>query len=328
MNTTRSTADYIKILDDLSSSSSFPRIGLLPEAIPINITETVEYHKNCLNVFLRQLHRSPKGVHGVFIIPVDILKERFIKRYDAASDKKATLWDELKDFHIQTAKVNEKEYRLSKFLYEKIKLGQQEKIFEIPYNSTSYLKFWRYARLWDLIQYKVYLDQLLDRDYKTLYRQLQFDLKPSQINELYKKLKGIYIEEDTNLSDFIDVLNIYNGKIITKIKWVHMAQNKLQVNKIGLLHLITKLQSSLITEPKRYVGEMYEFIVERFCYDEAEPFSLNSQHAAQNYVKKITKAFDKKNLARCKSDAEHGKTLTVKTVQRDIENIINDLRKV
>jgi hypothetical protein len=329
MSIPRSSADYTKVLHDLSESDSFRCISLHSEAMPTNIIEVGEYHKSCLNVFKQKLYQSPEGINGVSIIPIDILKKKFISRYDDAPDKKALLRDELKDFHIQVAKINKKNYKVSKFLYEKIKLGQQEKLFEIPYNSISYLKFWRYARLWDLIHYKVYLDQLLDRNHNTIYRQLKFDLKPSKISYLYERLKNKYIDKDTELNDFINAFNIYNRDKIKKVIWVNMAQNKLQVNKIGLISLIIKLQNTMVTDPKLYIGEVYDFITERFSY-------CKNKETDKKNNKVTIEAFDRKNLARCKSDAglynEAGKkrerSLGVKTALLDIENIINDMKKV
>jgi hypothetical protein len=58
------------------------------------------------------------------------------------------------------------------------------------------------------------------------------------------------------------------------------------------------------TEPKRYVGELYDFIVERFFYRENALFNENTLNGNENDKKQKAKEFTKNNLARCKSDAE------------------------
>jgi hypothetical protein len=178
----RDLIDYKALLEDKSSRRLFPRIGNMDELIPVNSVEAIEYHKNCLNVFLSGIYRL-KAINGVAIIPAEVLKEQFLKRYEFAVDKESLIKDEYKQFHVQLAKVNGKDYRLSKMLYEAIKLGQEDKIYNIPYSSTSYLPFRQYAKIWDLLNYKVFIDRLYNRDYSTKYQQLNFDLRPGDSDE-------------------------------------------------------------------------------------------------------------------------------------------------
>src|SRR5207248_2289761 len=156
-----------------------------------------EYHRACLKTFKRRLYRS-QGVDGVLILPFADLKEAFDKRYINEPNKKAMIWDEQQFFHRQIKVVNNGKYSLSKSLYEKLQISQEDQIFKIPYTTKSYLKYQQYAKIWDLIGYKVHLDALSSTHYESNYAHLNFYLKAPQMKLLYENLRGVYIADNTH----------------------------------------------------------------------------------------------------------------------------------
>ena len=169
-------------------------------------------------------------------------------------------------------------------LYRLIKSGREEMLFTKMFSPKSHEVFKQYALVYDLVKFKVYLEELSE-NLEPIYKDISFGLNSTQVERLYWSLRGIYISNDTTLTNFQAVFNLHKIERNQRIKWVHVAsRNKIQLNKSTLLELVFSLNELSSSTGKQLNPEVYAFINNSF-EDESGKDLPNLADALRNYKK-------------------------------------------
>lgn len=249
---------------------------------PTDTTDVVTYNKWCLSTYLERLYNQ-KDCAPMLVFRLEQLKDRFFEKYYAAADKEETIMAE--KTHIifdDIKKITGNQYRYAVHLYRLIKSGREEMLFTRKFSSKSHEAFKHYALIYDLIKFKVFLEELSE-NLIPQYTNVSFGLSSTQIERLYYRMRGFYIAADTKLSNFQAVFNLHKIEKNQRIKWVHTAsRNKAQLNKSTLFELLLSLNELNVNAGKQLNSEVYTFINNSF--QEANGNDLpNLTDAYRNY---------------------------------------------
>lgn len=268
--------DYRNSLEEILKKAWWPRT-LLDHYLPQNSSELIEYNRWCLKSYLIKYYKLIlKSV--IPVLPIEDLKKDFYKRYNNSLNKAELIFNEKSSVRGDIFKILENKIGPAVTIYKNLNLGHTESIYKVPYTKSSHEVFAKYALVWDLVHYKVFLDQLSD-DVEPENKLLNFDLTARQMEFLFNSLKGVYISSKTEINDFFAVFNLNRVEANNRISWIHRSsKNKSQLNRSTLFHLVIKLNKLDSYKSKQLKGEIYTFINKSFVDENQEGFTKLTEY--------------------------------------------------
>ncbi|MES2378115.1 MAG: hypothetical protein V4553_16115 [Bacteroidota bacterium] len=223
--------------------------------------------------FINQRGKKTKpGIYQVYKY-YDDLKNVFLKKLNKLQplDKRVYLNNEISqvDKVIQRHTINNKS--LCKKLYELFETYKEKDIYEYQSNKVSpMLELRVIGKLWDLIQYKVFLEapstvklatSEIISSHKLNQKGHKLKFKPltdSQIIRLHSfLLSNEFIDKSTPKSLIEELINHPGNNLNNKIHWIDVPErNTIRVNKLTLFSLIVNLTAEVFDSK-----DLYDFII-------------------------------------------------------------------
>lgn len=277
---TSENIDYKNLLEAYLTKGRLPLIVSLTDQ-PKDANDVVTYNKWCLATYLERLY-ALQDEAAILIFKLEDLKSRFLEKYYVAPNREEAIMAARMHTIDDIRKITGDQCKYAVHLYNLIKSGREETLFTKKFSRKSYEVFKQYALVYDLIKFKVYLEELSE-NLEPIYKNISFGLNSTQIERLYRFLRGAYISNDTKLTEFQAVLNLHKIERGQRVKWVCAAsRNKNQLNKSALFELVFSLNELSSSTGKQLNPEVYAFINNSFV-DESGKDLPNLKDAYRNY---------------------------------------------
>lgn len=274
--------DYKNMLDGYLEKGTLPSTVSLNYP-PTNAADVVIFNQWCLATYLKRLY-TLRDIAPILVFKLEELQNQFFEKYYTTANKEETVMAARLHAVYDIRKITGNLCGYAVDLYRLIKSGREEKLFAKKFFRKSHEAFKRYALVYDLVKFKIFLEEL-SKNLEPVYNDIAFGLNPTQVERLYRSLRGIYICGDTKLNDFRAVFNMNKIEKTHRIKWVHAAsRNKNQLNKSTLFELVISLNEVNSYLGKQLKPEVYAFINNSFEGERSEDLS-NLVDAHRNYDK-------------------------------------------